>query len=117
MKLTPVLARIALLSLAAAVFVGLTAIYAGSMRPRSVDPRRQAARRHRPSEPQASRLPSFIGEGMLLALIAVAGRIVFRLRLSPEPRSEEGVISLDLHRDGPRPSDSAAERNPENDRL
>jgi hypothetical protein len=36
---------------------------------------------------------------MGLALIAAAGRIVFRLRLSPPVRGEEDVILLDLHRE------------------
>jgi hypothetical protein len=33
---------------------------------------------------------------MVVALIAVAGRIVFRLRLAPAARSEDQVILLDL---------------------
>lgn len=50
----------------------------------------------RPSAPQVSRLPSFLGEGLVLALIAVAGRLVFRLRLSDTPRREDRVMLLDL---------------------
>ena len=98
MKFARVLARIALLSLAACVFIELTVMYAGSLRPPFQNPRARAIRRHRPSEPQVSRFPSFLGEGMLLALMAVTGRIVFRLRLSPALRSEEGATWLDLER-------------------
>jgi hypothetical protein len=98
-KLARVLARLALLSLAAAVFIVLTQGYAGSLRPPFMSPYRQAARRNRPAEPQGTRFPSFIGEVMALALIAAAGRIVFRLRLSPPVRGEEDVILLDLHRE------------------
>jgi hypothetical protein len=97
MKSARVLARIALLSLAAALFIGLTQIYAGSMRPPRFSARYGRARRNnRPSEPQAGRFLSFLGEGMVVALIAVAGRIVFRLRLAPAARSEDQVILLDL---------------------
>jgi len=99
-KLARVLWRIALLSLAAAVFIGLTQVYAGSLRPpRFGDRYLRVRRNNRPSEPQAGRFPSFLGEGMLIALIAVAGRIVFRLRLTPASRSEDEVILLDLGRD------------------
>ena len=98
MKLLRVLARITVLSLAACVFIGLTEIYAGWLRPPFERPRVQAARRHRPSEPQISRLHSFIFEGMLLALMTAAGRIVFRLRLSAGVRKEEEAIVLHLQR-------------------
>src|SRR5690348_11406988 len=96
MKGARLLARLAVLALAVVVFIGLIQMYAGSMRPPFGNARRQLARRNRPSEPQAGRLPSFVGEILLLALIAVAGRIVFRLRLSAAPRSDEHVILLEL---------------------
>lgn len=98
MKPVRLLARIVLLLLAAAIFIGLTQFYAGSMRPDPVNAHRRALRRHRPSEPQVSLFPSFLGAGLLLALIAVAGRIVFRLRLSAAPGTEDRVILLDLYR-------------------
>jgi hypothetical protein len=98
-KLVRVLSRLALLSLAAAAFVGLTGIYGGSVRPPLPNPRWQAERRHRPSAPHVSQFPEFVGEGVVLALYAVAGRIVFRLRLSPASRSEGQPILLDLHRE------------------
>ena len=97
MKFVRVLARLAFLSLAAAVFVGLTGIYGSSVRPPLPNPSWQAERRHRPSAPQVSLFPEFVGEGMVLALYAVAGRLVLRLRLSPVSRSEGQPISLDLH--------------------
>jgi hypothetical protein len=97
-KLVRVLSRLALLSLAAAAFVGLTGIYGGSVQPHLPNPRGQAVRRHRPSAPQVSRFPEFVGEGMLLAFFAVAGRIGLRLRLSPVSRSEGQLIMLGLHR-------------------
>ena len=101
MKLARVLARLALLSLAAALFIGLTEIYADSIRPRFVGPDTRAARRRRPSEPQLGQVLSFVGEGILVAVFTVALRIVLRLRLSPVLRSEEQVILLDLNR-GPK---------------
>lgn len=97
MKTARVLARLGLLSLAAAAVIGLTQEYAGSLRPRFVNPYRQEMRlSRRPDAPQLSRFPSFFGEGVLLALIAVAGRLVFRLRLSDASRSDGRAILLDL---------------------
>jgi hypothetical protein len=92
-----VLPRLALLSLVAAAFVGLTMIYGGSVRPLLPNPRSQAARRNRPSAPQVSRFPELVGEGLLLALYAVAGRKGLRLRLSSVSRREGQLILLDLH--------------------
>ena len=97
MKLLQVLSRLVLLSLAAAVFVGLTGVYGGSVRPPLPSPRSQAERRHRPSAPQVNQFPEVLAGGVELALYALAGRIVFRLRLSPVSRSEEQPILLNLH--------------------
>ena len=97
-KLVRVLSRLALLSLAAAAFVGLTGIYGSSVRSPLPDPRWQAGRNHRPSEPEVSQFPEFIGESFLLVFFAVIGRIALRLRLSPVSRSEGQPILLDLHR-------------------
>jgi hypothetical protein len=91
-----VLSRLALLSLAAAGFVGLTGIYGGLVRVPLPDPRSQAERLHRPSAPDINVFLEFIGDGTLLALYAYAGRIIFRLRLSPVSRSEGQPISLDF---------------------
>jgi hypothetical protein len=96
-KLVRVLSRLALLLLAAAAFAVLTAIYVGSVRT-VPDSSSKAERQHRPAAPRVNLFLEFIGEGMLLALYAFAGRIVFRLRLSPVPRSEGKPIALDLHR-------------------
>jgi len=94
------LARIALLSMVAALFFWLTQVYAGSVRPPRFAGRYLRERRNnRPSEPQFGRFPSFFGEGLIVALIAVAGRIVFRLRLTPAPRNEDPMILLDVDRD------------------
>jgi hypothetical protein len=77
------LLRLALLSLAAAAFAALTGIYGRSVRPPLPNPRGRAARRHRPSAPEAGLFSEFVGEGMIVAIFAVGGRILFQLRLSP----------------------------------
>ena len=99
MKLVRLSTRVALLSLAAAAFVGLTGIYGGSARPPLPNPRSQAERRHRPSMPQVSQFPEFVAGGVELAIYALAGRIVFRLRLSPVSRTEGQPIVLGLRRE------------------
>jgi len=98
-KSVRVLSRIALLSLVAAAFAVLTAIYGGSARPPLPGPRWQAGRRHRPSAPRLSQFPEFIGEGVVVAVCAVAGRLVLRLRLSPASRSQGQPILLGLLRE------------------
>jgi hypothetical protein len=100
-KLGRVLSRVALLSLAASAFVGLTEIYASSVRLPLPNPRWQAGRQHRPSAPEVTEVPEFVGTGVLLAGWAVAGRrgLRLRLRLSPVSRSEELLVLLDLHED------------------
>jgi hypothetical protein len=94
-----VLLRLALLSLAAAAFAALTGIYGRSVRPPLPNPRGRAASRHRPSAPEAGLFPEFVGEGMIVAIFAVGGRILFQLRLSPASRSEGQPILLDLHQE------------------
>jgi hypothetical protein len=93
------LSRLALLSLPAAAFVVLTGIYGDSARPRPPNPNLQEERRHRPSAPDVSLFPELVGEGMVVAIYAVAGRLVLRLRLSPVSRSERQLIVLDLQRE------------------
>ena len=74
---------------AAARCVLMTEIYVGSMRPDPLHPFRHAPRQnHRASGPDAGRVPEFFGEGILVALFAVLGRM-FRLRLSTS-RNESG---------------------------
>jgi hypothetical protein len=104
-KLVQVLSRLALLSLAAAAFIGLTEMYGTSVRLPLPNPQWQAGRRHRASWPQSNQLPSgigeFIAEGIGFTLCAAVGRIVLRLRLSPVSPSEGKMISLNLHRGTP----------------
>jgi len=78
------------------MFVGLTGIYGYSVRPALPYPGYRATHRHRPSAPQLSQFPGFVGAGLALALFAMGGRIVFRLRLSRAPRSEGQPILLGL---------------------
>jgi len=86
MSLARILRRLVLLACATAVFIGLTAIYARSMRPPRVIgyrfPNRVITRHRRPPQPQPDRLLSFFTEGLLIAAIAVAGRQLLRLRLT-----------------------------------
>lgn len=98
MKFIRVVSRLALLSLAAAVFAGLTGVYGGSVRPTFPDPQWRAGRDHRPSAPEVGQFAELIGEGMVLVIYAVAGRIVLRLRLSPASRSKGQPVLLGLHR-------------------
>lgn len=97
MKFVRVLSHLALLSLAAAAFAVFTGIYGGSVRTPLPDPQWRAGRRHRPSAPELRKFPELVGEGMVLAIYAVAGRIVLRLRLSPASRSDGQPILLGLH--------------------
>ena len=96
-KVVRVLSRVALLSVVAAAFVGLTALYGGSVRIPLPNPSVQAEKLNRPSAPQVSRFPEFLGEAWVVAIYAVGGRLVFRLRLSRVSRSEGPPILLDLH--------------------
>ena len=98
MKTIRLLSRIALLSLAAAGFVRLTAIFGDSVQTQLPNRGWQAERRRRPSPPQLRYVAEFFGEGMVIAIYAVAGRLVFRLRLSPVSRAEGQPIFLDLRR-------------------
>jgi hypothetical protein len=78
------LGRIAMIALAAAIFVGLTGMYADSIRPRG-NRYGDTEWRRRPSEPRLRRLPNFLGQFVVIALIAVGGRTVLRLRLTDPP--------------------------------
>ena len=86
MKVVRMLLRLVLLSLAAAIFALLTSAYDkyfASPLPG------QHWQLHRSLTPKISELPEFIGEAMLIALCAVTGRVVFRLRLSALSRREQ----------------------------
>jgi hypothetical protein len=101
MKLVRVLSRLALLSLAAAAFAGLTKIYGDSAPPPLPYPgfqKFQAKHRHPPSAPNAAEFTEFIRYGIAFAIFAVGGRLAFRLRLNPPSPSEEQPILLGLHR-------------------
>ena len=97
MKLVRLLPRLALLSLAAAALVGLTGIYGRFVRPPLLSPSQQAERLHRPSAPHITEFSDVFGDGVVVAIYAVAGCLFFRLRLSPVPREEKPVF-LDLGR-------------------
>ena len=97
MKLIRLLSRLALLSLAAAAFVGLTKIYGDSAHPPLPYARFQAKHRHPPSAPNAAEFTEFIRYGLAFAVFAVGGRLAFRLRLNPPSPSEEQPILLNLH--------------------
>ena len=98
MKWIRVLSRVALISLVAAAFVGLTGIYGGSRRPGLPSASWQEERGHRPSSPQIMYFPDVIGDSIVLAIFAFAGRIIFRLRLSPVSRNEGSLTLLGLDR-------------------
>jgi hypothetical protein len=100
-KVLRVFSRIILLSLAAAAFVGLTGLYARSARIPLLLPVEQAERQHRPSEPEVSQFPEFIGMFFFFLFWVGIGRVGLRLRLSPVPRSEKQPISLNLQRRRP----------------
>jgi hypothetical protein len=85
-----IVARLAIIAVVAAVFIGLTAVYASTIRPPANrrgeyrefrDLREFRDRRRRPAGPKLSALPNFLVEGSVVAMIAIAGRMVLRLRL------------------------------------
>ena len=94
MKLVRALSRIGLLSLVAAAFVGLTAVYGDAASPPLPNPYWQAERRHRAPAPQVDKFPEFVAEGMIVTTYAVAGRLLLRLRLSRLPRTQGQPIGL-----------------------
>jgi hypothetical protein len=98
MKLVWVLGRIAIVGLVAAVFVALTQAYARSIQVPLPDPGWRGERAHRPSAPDLGKVPELVGEGLVVAIYAVGGRIVLRLRLSPASRNEGHPISLSLEK-------------------
>jgi hypothetical protein len=95
-KIRRLLSRLLLLSLVAAAFVGLTWMYGRSAHPPFPSSRSQEEKRHRPSAPQFDYFLEFVGYGTVLAVFALAGRLVFRLRLNPVSRREGQPILLNL---------------------
>jgi len=85
MKVVRMLSRLVLLFLASALFALLTSAYGKYVASPLPGQHWQL---HRSLTPKISELPQFIGEAMLIALCAVAGRVVFRLRLSPPSRQK-----------------------------
>jgi hypothetical protein len=83
MKVVRKLSRLVLLSLVATMFALLTSAYGKYVASPLPSQHWQP---HRSLTPKISELPEFIGEAMLIALCAVVGRVVFRLRLSPPSR-------------------------------
>jgi hypothetical protein len=77
-----VLTRVAMIAVAAAVFVGLTWIYAGWIREPAPNPKRVLRERHRDAGARLAVFPKFVGQVGLVGLIALAGRKVLRVRLT-----------------------------------
>jgi hypothetical protein len=90
--------RLGILLLAAAALVGVTWIFGGWVGTELPNPQSMAARRHRRDGPEAGKFGEFLGQGIEVAVLAVMGRVVFRLRLSPASRGEGRPISLGLER-------------------
>ena len=82
-----IVTRVAIIALAAAMFVGITGLLANFQAP-DRHSRFELERRRRPSEPQWNRLPSFLGEFVLIGVIAAAGRTILRLRLAANEPSD-----------------------------
>jgi hypothetical protein len=74
------LVRIAMIAVAASVFVGLTAVYVRYSPPER-HRRFEEFRRRRPSGPAMRDSPSFVGEFLLVGGIALVGRKVLRVKL------------------------------------
>ncbi|GEM_PF-6510934 len=96
MKFARLLLRTAILSLAAAAFVWLTGIFGDSRQISAPNRGWQAERAHRASTPRVAKFAEFLGAGVIVAVVAAIGRIIFRLRLSPAPRNAGQPILLDL---------------------
>ena len=81
-KLARVVARIVMLAVAAAVFIGLTGIWASAIESHERSERRLRRVVRRARWPQLCRASSFAGELVIFAAIAVGGRMILRLRLT-----------------------------------
>ena len=77
MKFARTVARLAMIALAAVLFIGLITLYSHSFGPPSA---RERERRN--AEPQFKAMPTFLRQYLLFGLIALAGRKILRLRLS-----------------------------------
>ena len=110
MKFLRVLSRLAILLAVAAIFIGWTEWHYA----RSGSPALPAAiangigtpgfakwsneKRHQPSAPNLGYISDFAAYALSCALLALTGRVLFRLRLNPRPSSEGKPILLDLRR-------------------
>lgn len=94
-KVLRTVSRLILLSLAAALFTLLTSIYARSVRTPTPTPRWSL---HRTLAPRITQIPEFFGEALLIAACTMAGRFVFRLRLSSHPPRQGQRIHPSQHR-------------------
>jgi hypothetical protein len=110
MKTVRVLSRLAILSLAAAAFTLLTLLCSRFVHTPSPTPHWKL---HRSLGPKISELPELFGEGIVIAVCTVAGRLVFRLRLTPPSPTAGQLISLSLRPKAPTNNLSyASDRNP-----
>jgi hypothetical protein len=109
------LSRLALLLIVAAAFIGWRTTYVSLVLHFMLANAhwRVALQDSRPSAPDVAYFPDFVYRAGLLALFCIAGRLVFRLRLTSVPRGE-GPVLLDLRREGqrsltssPTPSDAS----------
>jgi hypothetical protein len=95
-KVVRVVSRLALLTLAAAAFAGLTGIYGSSVQVAAPSPRYREAHQHLPPAPQGSQFLEFLRAGLELAVFAVGGRLGLRLRLSSAPPGNGQPVVLGL---------------------
>jgi hypothetical protein len=79
--MTRIVVRIAAIALAAALFIGLTTLYADSIRPPRDNRFQRRDARRRPPEGQLSRFPSVAQQFVLVVFAGFAGRKVLRLRI------------------------------------
>ncbi len=80
-----IVARVILLSMAAAVFIALGGMWAGSIRSSEPDFREERGGDRivrRKLEPQLYRTPSFLADIVIISLIAVGARVILRVRLT-----------------------------------
>jgi hypothetical protein len=96
MRLVRLMSRILILLLAATALIGLEEVYSRSAYPLT-NPRLDAERRHQPSAPEVGYISQFIGYALFLTMCALGGRLVFRMRLNPAPRTDGHPLLLDLH--------------------
>ena len=90
-KLARLVARIVMLAMAAALFIGLTGILASSIESRERSERRLRRVVRRARWPQLRRLWSFAGDLVIFGMITAGGRMIFRLRLTERAASKKSA--------------------------